>query len=137
MSPMPLQFAIAMIASAINDRMQRRLAYLEEEVAVLRDLLAAVTGTRRLGFTPDQRRRLAVVGTALTPAERRACCHLVSPATILVWFRQLGARKHDSSKVRGQGRPRKAADIRDLEAGDGEPAVSENSRPRSHAASQW
>jgi transposase len=111
---MPLQFVIAMIASAINDRMQRRLAYLEEEVAALREQLVSVTGTSRLRFTPEQRRWLAVAGRALTPAERRACCHIVSPATILAWFRQLGARKYDSSNVRRQGRPRKPEELRAL-----------------------
>ncbi len=98
MLPMPLQFVTAMIASAINDRMQRRLAYLEEEVAVLRELLASATGTNRLRFTAEQRRRLAVAGKALTTAERRVCCHIVSPATILAWFRELSARKYGSSR---------------------------------------
>ena len=51
MLPMSLQFVIAMIASAINDRMQRRHAYLEDEVAVLRELLASATGAKRLRFT--------------------------------------------------------------------------------------
>lgn len=35
---MLLQFLIAMLASATNDRMQRRPAYLEEEVAALREV---------------------------------------------------------------------------------------------------
>jgi hypothetical protein len=39
MLPKPLQFVIAMIASAITDRMERRLTYLDAEVAVLRQLL--------------------------------------------------------------------------------------------------
>ena len=39
MLPMTLQFVIAMIATAINDRMQRRLTYLGEEVRVLQELL--------------------------------------------------------------------------------------------------
>ncbi|MGA9652806.1 MAG: hypothetical protein WBV96_02735, partial [Polyangia bacterium] len=37
----------------------------------------------------------------------------VSPATILAWFRQLAARKYDSSR-RKTGRPRKPRDIRKL-----------------------
>jgi transposase len=111
---MPLQFVIAMVASAINDRMQRRLVYLEEEVTVLRQLLESATGTTRLRFTPEQRRRLAVAGKALTPAERKACCRVVSPATILAWFRELAARKYDGSKVRRQGRPGKPEELRAL-----------------------
>lgn len=114
MLPAPLQFVIAMIASASTDRMQRRLAYQEEEVAVLRQMVGSATGTSRLRFTAEQRRRLAVAGKALTPGERRACCHIVSPARILAWFRELVARKYDSTKVRRQGRPRKPEELRAL-----------------------
>ena len=37
MLPATLQFLIVMIASAINDRLQRRLDYVEEERRVLRE----------------------------------------------------------------------------------------------------
>lgn len=60
MLPMTLQFVIAMVASAVNDRLQRRLGYLEEEVAVLRELLASASGTKRPRFTlqkPESARR--------------------------------------------------------------------------------
>ncbi len=36
------------------------------------------------------------------------------PETILAWFRQLGANKHDSSETRKVGRTGKASDIRQL-----------------------
>jgi len=49
----------------------------------------------------------------LTPEERRKCCHLVKPATILAWFRQLAARKYDSSEAR-RGRPSKPNEVRKL-----------------------
>jgi hypothetical protein len=39
---------IVMIASAINDRMQRKLDYLEEGRRILREQLGAVTGGKRL-----------------------------------------------------------------------------------------
>jgi len=38
-----------------------------------------------MAFTPDQRRRLAIKGKALTPEERRDCCQIVRPETILTW----------------------------------------------------
>jgi len=57
--------------------------YLQEEVRVLKELLAAETGRTRMAFTPDQRRRLAVKGKALKPEDRRACCEIVRPETIL------------------------------------------------------
>jgi putative transposase len=43
------------------------------------------------------------------------CCQIVRPSTILAWFRQLAAKKYDSSAQRKKpGRPRKPNDIRDL-----------------------
>ena len=40
---MTLQFLVAMIASAINDRLQRRLDYVEEERRILKDQLEALS----------------------------------------------------------------------------------------------
>ena len=113
MLPMTLQFLIAMIAAAINDRLQRKLDYVEEERRVLQEQLDALTGGKKVSFTADQRRRLAAAGKAFTPDERRKCCHLVKPATILAWFRQIAARKYDSSEA-GRGRPPKPRDVRKL-----------------------
>jgi len=114
MLPLPLQFLIAMVAHAINERLARRIDYLQEEVRVLKEALAAATGKSRLPLTNDQRRRLAIKGKALSPDERESCCQVVRPSTILAWFRQLVARKYDSSRVRKPGRPHKASEIRDL-----------------------
>ena len=73
--------------------------------------LAALTGGSRISFTADQRRRLAVAGKALSPEERKKCCQVVKPGTVLGWFRQMAARKYDSSESK-VGRPRKKKDIR-------------------------
>ena len=113
MLPATLQFVIAMIACAINERMQRKLDYTHEEVWVLKEILAATTGSRRISFTADQRRRLAVAGRALSPEERKKYCQIVKPGTLLGWFRQMAAQKYDSSKKK-VGRPRKKKDIRKL-----------------------
>ena len=113
MLPATLQFLITMIACAINERMQRKLDYTQEEVRVLKEIVAALTGNGRLSFTADQRRRLAVAGKALSPAERKKCCRLVKPGTILGWFRKMAAWKYDSSESK-VGRPRKRKDIRKL-----------------------
>jgi hypothetical protein len=56
MLPATLQFVIAMIACAINERMQRKLDYTQEEVRVLKDVLAAITGSGRISFTADHDR---------------------------------------------------------------------------------
>src|SRR5579863_4971821 len=114
MLPLPIQFLIATIAAAINERMARQLEYAKEEVRALKEALAAVTGTERIRFTSEQRRRLALQGKVLTPREREACCQIVRPETILAWFRRLTARKYDSSGVRRVGRPGKGRDVRAL-----------------------
>jgi putative transposase len=108
-----LQFLITMIACAINERMQRKLDYTHEEVRVLKEIVAALTGNGRLSFTADQRRRLAEAGKALSSEERKKCCQIVKPGTILGRVRQLAAQKYDSSKSK-IGRPRKRKDIRKL-----------------------
>jgi hypothetical protein len=113
MLPAALQFLVTMIACAINERMQRKLDYTQEEVRVLKEILVALTGSQRISFTAHQRRRLAAAGKALSPEERKMCCQIVKPGTILGWFRQLGKRKYHSSKSK-VGRPRKKKDIRQL-----------------------
>jgi putative transposase len=85
----------------------------EEERRILKEQLYVLTGGKRLSFTAPQRRRLAEAGKLLSPDERRKCCQLVKPATILAWFRQLAAKKYDSSKTK-RGRPPKPKDVRKL-----------------------
>jgi len=70
MLPLPLQFIIAIVAYAIDERMARRIEYLLEEVRVLREVCTESTGRKRISFTDEQRRRLAIKGKALTPEER-------------------------------------------------------------------
>jgi len=113
MLPVTLQFIIATIAYAINERMARRVDYLQEEVRVLKEILVAA-GKTRIDLSDEQRNRLARKGKALTADERLACCQIVRPQTILAWFRRLAAQKYDSSHIRKVGRPRKAAEIRKL-----------------------
>ena len=113
MLPMTLQFLIVMIASAIDDRLQRKLDYVEEERRILKEQIDALTGGKRLSFTAHQRRRLAEAGKLLSPDERRKCCQLVKPATMLAWFRRLAAKKYDNSKTK-RGRPPKPKDVRKL-----------------------
>ena len=115
MLPLPLQFIIAMVAYAINKQTARMIEYLLEEVRVLREVYTECTGRKRISFTDEQRRRLAIKGKALTPEEREVCCQIVRPNTILAWFRQLAAKKYDSSEQRRKlGRPRKHNSIREL-----------------------
>jgi hypothetical protein len=52
---------IAMIAYAINERMARRVDYLQEDVRVLKEVLAAATGKTRLDLSAEQPCRLSLV----------------------------------------------------------------------------
>jgi hypothetical protein len=54
MLPLTLQFLIAMIASAINERLQRKLDYALEEVRVLKEILRDATGKDRIAFSPQR-----------------------------------------------------------------------------------
>ena len=71
MLPAPLQFILAMIAYAINQRMARQLDYLQEEVRVLKEALTVATGKMRIDFSAKQRRRLAHKGKELTAENAR------------------------------------------------------------------
>jgi hypothetical protein len=63
---MTLQSLIVMIASAINDRLRRKLDYVEEERRIRQEQLDALTGGKKLSFTAHQRRRL-ISGVKLHP----------------------------------------------------------------------
>jgi hypothetical protein len=71
-----------MIASAISERMGRKLDYAPEENRIPKEALRAATGKERIAFTPAQRRRLALAGKELTPKERRQCCQIVKPGQL-------------------------------------------------------
>ena len=81
-----------------------------EENRVLREQLSA----RRLRFTDDQRRRLAAKAKALCRENLKENAELVTPDTLLRWYRELIAAKYEGSQRRGPGRPRMAETIREL-----------------------
>src|SRR5262249_39106038 len=80
--------------------------YLLEENRVLR----AVNGSRRLRLTDDQRRRLAVKGHVLGRRHLATVAGIVTPDTILRWYRTLVAQKYDGAKRR-PGRPTTKPDL--------------------------
>ena len=94
MLPATVQFIIAMIASALTDRLTRKMDYMREEQRILMELLNQATGNQRIAFTADHRRRLASKGKDLTAKERKVvgsragavtlgsgscCCQRLSP----------------------------------------------------------
>src|SRR5687767_8803773 len=88
-----------------NQHQQRAVDYLLEENRVLREHL----GTRRIRFTDDQRRRLAVRAKALGRKVLTQIATLVTPDTLLAWHRKLIAQRYDGSAHRMPGRPPTAA----------------------------
>jgi len=106
----PLQFLLLLFSGWVNRQQADVIDYLQEENRILREQL----GGRRLRLTDDQRRRLAVKGMALGRKVLREIACIVTPDTILAWYRRLVARKYDGSKKRGPGRPRTKVDVADL-----------------------
>ncbi len=107
MPPTALHFLLLTFAGWVNKRQQDVIAYLIEENRVLREQLDKQLGGRRIRFTDDQRRRLAAKGKLLGRKFLHEYAGLVTPDTILRWYRKLIAKKYYGSTRRGPGRPSK------------------------------
>ena len=105
--PPPLAFFLLLFSGWINRQQQAVIDYLREENRVLR----AAYGPRRVRLTDDQRRRLAVKGKALGRRRLADVAGIVTPDTILRWYRLLVAKKYDGSKKRRPGRPSTKPDL--------------------------
>ena len=86
-------FLVVMLACTLNERMQKKLDYAQQEVRMLKEVVEVLNGKKQIPLTDVQRRRLAIVGKDLTPQERQELCEIVRPATLLAWFRRLVAPK--------------------------------------------
>lgn len=105
----PLRFVLVCLAGWINRQQQDVIAYLNEELAVLKEQI----GRKRIPFTDDQRRRLAVRARRLKLGRLREIANIVTPQTLYAWHRRLVAKKYDSSKRR-VGRPRTRTNVTEL-----------------------
>ena len=110
MERLPLQFLMLTVAGWVNRHQQEVIDYLQEENRVLREQL----GGKRLRFTDVQRRRLARRAHQIGRYGLSEIATLVTPDTLLRWYRELVARKYDDSKKRGPGRPRTSAEVQRL-----------------------
>lgn len=106
----PWQLLSIIVAGILNEQQQRVIDYLKEENQILREQL----GSKRALLTDDQRRRLAVLGKALSHKVLSEICSIVTPDTIMRWHRKLIANKYDGSNSRKPGRPRVMLEIRKL-----------------------
>ena len=105
-----LQFLILTTAGWLNRHQEDLIDYLREQNRVLREQL----GGRPLRLTDAQRRRLAVRGQKLGRRVLMQVAGIVTPDTILRWYRRLIARKYDGSARGGRGRPVTRQPIADL-----------------------
>ena len=108
---MILHVLIALVAGWMQRHQQRVITYLHEENRVLK----AQLGNRRLRRTDTDRRRLAAVAYPLGRKRLQEVATLVTPDTLLRWYRSLIAQKFDGSKHRRHfGRPRVPEEVERL-----------------------
>ncbi len=110
MNTLHLQFLILIFAGWVNRSQQDVIEYLQAENRVLREQL----GAGRLRLTDAQRCRLAAKAKKIGRRGLFEIHTLVTPDTLLRWYRRLVAKKYDRSKARRVGRPRTAAEIEKL-----------------------
>ncbi len=104
MSPNSLQFLILTAAGWLNRHQQAALAYLQAEDTVLKEQLASVGHKPRC--TDKQRRRLVRAAKGVPRQVIRRLGTIVTPDTLLRWYRRLVAKKYDGSQRRERiGRP--------------------------------
>ena len=108
--PPALRFLLLVLSGWVNRQQGDVIDYLLAENRVLREQL----GGKRLRLTDEQRRRLAVKGKVLGRKILTQVAGIVTPDTILRWYRQRVARKYDGSKKRGQGRPSTKGELVEL-----------------------
>ncbi len=97
---LPLRLLLVTLAGWVNRHQQQVIDYLIEENRALREQLRG----RRLRLSDDQRRRLATKGQRLGRRVLRQVATIVTPDTILRWYRRLIAQKW-TSECRRTGRP--------------------------------
>jgi putative transposase len=102
MLPFPLQMLLLMFAGWVSRQQLEVIEYLKEENRILKERL----GGQRIRFTDAERRRLARKAHALGRKALSELETLVTPDTLLRWYRNLIARKWNYSHRRGPGRPR-------------------------------
>ncbi len=108
--PHVLQLLVLTFAGWLNRNQEDRVDYLREENRILREQL----GSRSLRLSDAQRRRLAVRGKRLGRRALSQLASIVTPDTILRWYRDLIAKKYGGSARRCPGRPMTSQEIADL-----------------------
>src|SRR2546422_11540648 len=85
----PLRLLLVTLAGWVNRHQQQVIEYLVEENRALREQLRG----RRVRLTDDQPRRLAAKGQRLGRQGLKQVATIVTPDTILRWYRRLIGQK--------------------------------------------
>ena len=102
-----LQFMLFTFAGWVNRHQRAVIEYLQAENQALREQL----GKKRIRWTDVQRRRLAEKAKAVGRSALSTLGTIVTPDTLLRWYRQLVTAKYDGSKQRRLGRPSTKLDV--------------------------
>ncbi len=86
------------VAGWLGQQQRDAIDYLPEENPVLREQL----GNKRLRLNDDQRRRLAAKAKTLGRRLLREAATILTPQTLLAWYRKLIAQKYDGRHHRGE-----------------------------------
>ena len=105
-----VRFLALWMAGWVNSGQLEVIDFLQEETACS----ASSSAAGACGSPDDQRQRLAVKGRIVGRRQLTEFAGLVTPNTILRWYRELIARKYDGSARRRTGRPTVAADVEQL-----------------------
>jgi transposase InsO family protein len=105
-----LQLLLLTVSGWVNRHQQSVIEYLRAENHALREQL----GPKRIRWTDAQRRLLAEKARAVGRAALAQLGPVVTPDTLLRWYRTLVAAKYDSSRRRKPGRPRTKTVITNL-----------------------
>jgi len=102
-----VQYFLLLAVGWVSREQQAVIAYLQAENEILREQL----GDRKPRYTARQRQRLAEAGKALGRTLLAAHASLVTPDTIMRWYRNLAAAKYTAKPL---GRPRKRQNLAPL-----------------------
>ena len=107
----PWQLLLIILASWVHREQQKVIEFYQAQFAAM----MKTQGKKRLLFSDDERRLLAVKGKSLGRKALMELTTIVTPDTILRWHRNLVAEKWDHSEKRKKiGRPRIRQVIVDL-----------------------
>ncbi len=111
MGVLQLEFLVMAITGWVSRHQHEVIDYLQAENRHLREQL----GGKRIRFTDAERRRLARKAKKLGRKRLGEIDTIVTPDTLLRWYRTLVARKYDGSQARRTiGRPPTSVEIEQL-----------------------